>query len=152
MFFGGSGPRHDIGPKPPLPPLSHVMRTNKKTVSRCFRCLEVGSTRTNRQQTNTYTPSFQLSKALIPAAKARVPAKYAQLVSESGLVQIYVSAMKDLLPFFYQSRHLGIMYQEAKVKSVTSTMIDTTKFKKRNADGQVDNGAYAAAMAKLEDE
>jgi len=119
-------------------------------LARCFRCMEVGSTRTNRQQTNTYIPSFQLSKALIPAAKARVPAKYAGLISESGLVQIYVSAMKDLLPFFYQSRHMGIMYQEAKVKGITSTMIDTMKFKKRNANGQADNGVYAATMAKLE--
>jgi len=119
-----------------------------QSLETCFRCKEVGSTNTKRLETNTYIPSYQLSNHLIPRARKFVPSKYAGLITDSGLVQIYVAAMKDLLPFFYSSRHLGIIYQEAVVKSTTSTMQDATSFKKRNAKGAVDGGYYAAVQAK----
>lgn len=114
----------------------------------CFRCSEVGSTNTKRLETNTYIPSFQLPEKLVAAAKELVPSKYSGLITESGLVQIYVAALNDLLPFFYKSRHLGIIYQDAIVKSTVGTMSDATKFKKRNEKGAIDGGKYAALEAK----
>mmetsp|Transcript_77550 Transcript_77550/g.147478 ORF Transcript_77550/g.147478 Transcript_77550/m.147478 type:complete len:1013 (-) Transcript_77550:98-3136(-) len=113
-----------------------------------FRCEEVGSTNTKRLQTNTYIPSFQLPKELEGAARKIVGTKYAALISDSGLVQIYVTSLKDLLPFFYKARHLGVIYQEGIVKSTIETKSDDTKFKKINKEGKVDGGKYAAREAK----
>jgi len=113
-----------------------------------FRCEEVGSTNTKRLQTNTYIPSFQLPKELEGAARKIVGTKYAALISDSGLVQIYVTSLKDLLPFFYKARHLGVIYQEGIVKSTIETKSDDTKFKKINKEGKVDGGKYAALQAK----
>jgi len=117
-------------------------------LAKCFRCAEGGSTTTKRIQTNTYIPSFQLSEELVPAASKIVPSRYAKLITESGLVQIYVAAMNDLLPYFYKSRHLGIMYQPAVAKPTTATLLDVTNFKKRNEEDEKDGGKYAATEAK----
>jgi len=118
-------------------------------LANCFRCEEVGSTNTNRLQTNTYIPSFQLPTTLIEAARKVVPSKYSKLITDSGLVQIYVASLNDLLPFFFKARELGITYQEADIKqSATNTKSDTTKFKKIDAKGKVDGGKYAALEAK----
>mmetsp|Transcript_77555 Transcript_77555/g.147501 ORF Transcript_77555/g.147501 Transcript_77555/m.147501 type:complete len:1011 (-) Transcript_77555:98-3130(-) len=117
-------------------------------LANCFRCEEVGSTNRKRLQTNTYIPSFQLPKDLEGAARKLVGTKYASLISESGLVQIYVTSLKDLLPFFYKSRHMGLIYQEGIVKSTIETKSDDTQFKKIDAEGKVDGGKYAAREAK----
>jgi hypothetical protein len=117
-------------------------------LANCFRCAEVGSTNTKRLQTNTYIPSFQLPKEHIAAARKLVPSKYSALINEGGLVQIYVSAMKDLLPFYYESRNLGLIYQDAILKTTTGTMVDAAYFKKRDAENKTDGGKYAALEAK----
>jgi len=117
-------------------------------LAKCFRCGEVGSTNTQRLQTNTYIPSFQMSSGLVASARRLVPAKYAKLITESGQVQIYAASMTDLMPLFYDARAMGINYQDAVVKSTVSTMADATSFKKRNANGAKDGGVYAATEAK----
>jgi hypothetical protein len=114
----------------------------------CFRCAETGSTNTKRQETNTYIPSFQLPKNLIPAARKLVPDQYSNLITESGIVQIYVASLNDLMPFYYESRHLGLTYQTAIVKHTLTTMTDDQNFKKRNKEGKVDKGEYASVLAK----
>jgi hypothetical protein len=114
----------------------------------CFRCAETGSTTTARQTTNTYVPSFQLPANQVAAAKALVPAKYAGLISDSGIVQIYKATLNDLAGEFAKAATMGLQYQPAVTKASLATMADATQFKKRNAQGQTDNGIYAATQAQ----
>jgi len=120
-----------------------------QNLANCFRCMEAGSTTYQRQQTNTYIPAFQLAKGLIPAARQLVPRQYQSLITDSGLVQIYAASANDLMPFFYKSRALGVVYQPAKLKITAKTAPDITGFRKRTANGQVDNGYFAARVAKV---
>jgi len=121
-----------------------------QNLANCFRCMEAGSTTYQRQQTNTYIPAFQLAKGLIPAARQLVPRQYQSLITDSGLVQIYAASANDLMPFFYKSRALGVVYQPAKLKITAKSMPDITAFRKRTANGQVDNGYFAARVAKVQ--
>jgi hypothetical protein len=126
--------------------------TGTQQLANCFRCAEVGSTNPNRQQTNTYIPSFTLTQALISEAKKLVPNKYANLLDEpTGKVQIYVSAMNSLMTEFDKAKPYGITYQLGMLKNgqpnVLNTMEDTTQFKKRQANGNKDNGKYASTKA-----
>jgi len=78
-----------------------------------------------------------------------VPRQYQSLITDSGLVQIYAASANDLMPFFYKSRALGVVYQPAKLKITAKSMPDITAFRKRTANGQVDNGYFAARVAKV---
>jgi len=114
-----------------------------------FRADTAGSTKTNRQQTNTYIPSFQLPANLVAQARELVPDKYASLIDAQGVVQIYVSAMNDLMPSFQAAAaEYGIVYQPNQVKTTLTTKRDTTQFKKRDAAGNTDGGYYAATAAR----
>ena len=117
-------------------------------LANCFRCAETGSTTTTRQTTNTYVPSFQLPANQVAAAKALVPAKYDGLISADGIVQIYKATLDDLAGEFAKAQSMGLMYQPAIIKASMTTMADATNFKKRNAQGQTDNGIYAAQRAQ----
>lgn len=72
----------------------------KQQLANCFRCNTVGSTNTNRQQTTTYIPSFKLPASLIEPARALVPATHQHLITQDGVVQIYVASMDKLMPEF----------------------------------------------------
>jgi hypothetical protein len=114
-----------------------------------FRAETTGSTKTNRQQTNTYIPSFQLPANLVSQAQKYVPNKYASLISANGTVQIYVAAMNDLMPsFLAAAEEYGILYQPNQKKDTLTTKQDATQFKKRNANGGTDGGKYAATTAR----
>jgi hypothetical protein len=113
-----------------------------------FRAGTIGSTKSNRQQTNTYIPSFQLPQNLIAQAQNYVPDKYAGLITAEGRVQIYVAAMTDLMPQFQEAAaDFGILYQPNAVKDTLTTKQDSTQFKKRNANGVTDGGKYAGTEA-----
>lgn len=114
----------------------------------CFRCAEVGSTTTTRLTTSTYVPSFQLPADQVAAAKALVPAKYQGLISDSGVVGIYTATLRDLSGEFTRAAGMGLLYQPAITKESATTMADATQFKKVNAQGQRDNGQYAASRAQ----
>jgi hypothetical protein len=66
-------------------------------------------------------------------------------------VQIYVSAMNSLMTEFDKAKPYGITYQLGMLKNgqpnVLNTMEDTTQFKKRQANGNKDNGKYASTKA-----
>jgi hypothetical protein len=117
----------------------------------CFRCNEVGSTTTRRLTTQTYIPSFQITdQTLLNAVKVLVEGTdYAKVMDlDTGLVQIYVTALKDLMPEFEKAYALNITYQGPMVKSTLATMADTTNFKKRDENGATgDKGLYAARQA-----
>jgi len=114
----------------------------------CFRCAEVGAVVAQRLTTNTYVPSFQLAGKALADAKAIVPAKYAGLVSDTGVVQIYQAVLNDLAGEFQRAATMGLVYQPAVIKPAAGTMPDATDFKKRNAQGATDNGVYAANRAQ----
>lgn len=119
----------------------------------CFRCQEVGSANSNRLQTNTYIPSFQITQqALITQAKELVPAQYKCLVSDTGLVQIYPCILKDFTApkgLFLQAEAYGLRYQGPAMKTTLATMADSTNFKKVNPQTQQqDSGIYAAQLAQ----
>merc|ERR1712151_1185968 len=120
----------------------------KQQLANCFRCSTVGSTNTNRQQTTTYIPSFKLPTRLIQSAKALVPATHQHLITQDGVVQIYAASMDKLMPDFLAAEEYGILYQPAMKKSTLTTMPDATQFKKRTDTGKIDDGKYAATMAK----
>jgi hypothetical protein len=120
----------------------------QQQLQNCFRCTMVGSTNAKRLQTNTYIPSFQLPASLVEDAKKLVPQKYQTLITQSGVVQIYVAAMNDLMPAFLAAEEYGILYQPAMKKSTLTAMPDATQFKKRTDTGKTDNGKYAATVAK----
>jgi len=114
-----------------------------------FRANTAGSTKTNRQQTNTYIPSFQLNADLVQQARQRVPNKYATLINANNTVQIYVAAMNDLMPLYLEAAaEYGILYQPNQRKDTLVTKADATQFKKRNANGNTDGGDYAATTAR----
>jgi len=102
----------------------------------CFRCAETGSMRKSRLTTNTYIPSYQLSPTLMAYAKKKVLSgkyeKYSDLMTSSGLVQIYVQSMMDLWPFFYISQPMGIIYQEAMLKPTMATKASPSAHRKFN--------------------
>jgi hypothetical protein len=127
-----------------------VAGSTTQPLANCFRCEEVGSTNTNRQETNTYIPSFQLPDSLVATARGMVSSKYSSLITPSGKVQIYVAALTDLLPFFFSSYSYGIIYQEAVLKTNIQAKPDATDFIKVDADGKLDKGVYASTMAKKE--
>jgi hypothetical protein len=134
-----------------------VLKAGQTTqpLSNVFRSRQVASTKSNRQQTNTYIPSFQLNADLIAQAKERIPTKYQGLLTETGpdagLVQIYVAATNDLTPLFENAaKEEGILYQPNMFKSTFMTMRSATQFKKRNAAGQTDGGKYAGQTATVE--
>jgi len=120
----------------------------KQNVATCFRCSTIGSTNTKRQQTTTYIPSFKLPADLIEPARKLVPASHKNLITEEGVVQIYVASMYRLLPDMLAAEKYGILYQPAMKKDTVSTMPDPTQFKKRTDTGKTDNGKYAATLAK----
>merc|ERR1719446_1960244 len=67
----------------------------------CFRCKEVGATSTRRLETNTYIPSFQIEDpTLLAAVNVLKTPEYDKVLSPTGLVQIYVPAMQDLMEEF----------------------------------------------------
>jgi len=116
----------------------------------CFRCTTGGSTRAKRQETNTYIPSYKLPQALIAEAKSKVKEQYRSLITDDGTVQIYVAAMNQLMPEFVKAAEdFGILYQPAMRKTTFTAMPDATQFKKRDANGKIDNGKYAATVAKV---
>jgi hypothetical protein len=126
-----------------------VVGQTTQTLADVFRGATVGTTKTNRQQTNTYIPSFQLPDNLVAAARGQIPDKYATLIDEAGAVQIYVAAMNDLMPLFQEAaEEYGIIYQPNQVKDTLTTKLDATQFKKRDATGNKDQGQYAATLAK----
>merc|ERR1719454_2387164 len=56
--------------------------------------------------------------------------------------------MNDLMPAFQAvANDYGIVYQPNHFKSILATAPDATQFKKRNANGQQDNGKYAGTQA-----
>jgi hypothetical protein len=119
-------------------------------LANCFRCTTGGSTKAKRQETNTYIPSYKLPQALIAEAKNKIRQEYRDLVTDDGTVQIYVAAMNKLMPEFLKAAEdYGILYQPAMRKNTFTTMADATQFKKRNANGNNDNGKYAATQARL---
>jgi len=129
-------------------PARNFMGENKEQIlETCFRCAIVGSTVFKRHETKTYIPSFQIPGNLLPAVQILVSDEYKGLIDENGKVQIYMTAMTDLEPEFVKAEAFNITYQPAKIKTTLSTMADTTKFKKRDADGAEDNGLYAAREA-----
>jgi hypothetical protein len=121
-------------------------------LEKCFRCKEVGSTVGYRQETTTYIPSYH-----IPTAKKCNALKtllkdnkmYRNLVSEDCHVNIYVATLNDLIPEFNKAQLKNITYLGPMIKTTMATMADATNFKKRDANGAVDNekGAYAARQA-----
>jgi len=116
----------------------------------CFRCNEVGSVITKRKETNTYIPSYQIQdNTLLAAVKVLASDEYSKVLSDTGLVQIYVPAMNDLMGEFEKAYALNITYQGPMLKDTMNTMADGTKFKKLDATGAVDKekGAYAARQA-----
>jgi len=125
--------------------------TGAQALATCFRCQEVGSTNAKRLQTNTYIPSFTLPQALIAEAKKYVPGQYSDLINEKGQVQIYSVALSALMAEFAKAKTLGIVYQTGVTKTdqdnVFNTKQDSTQFKKRTADGEKDDGRYAATKA-----
>lgn len=116
-------------------------------LANCFRCAEVGSVTTTRQNTNTYVPSFQIPAALVADAQKLVPAQYKQLINKDGLLQIYVSTLNDLNAEFVKAEKAGVKYKPAALKPNVATLVDDTKFKKIDAAGKRDNGLYAATKA-----
>jgi len=113
----------------------------------CFRCAEVGATNPNRLQTTTYIPSFQLPANRVDEAKALVPAKYSKLINERNVVQIYVQTLEDMSYSLQKLENMSLPYQPAMIKSVVDTMPDATKFRKIDANGNPDQGQYAARKA-----
>jgi hypothetical protein len=85
---------------------------------------------------------------LIEPAKKLVPASHKNLITDEGVVQIYVASMYKLLPDLLAAEKYGILYQPAMKKDTLSTMLDPTQFKKRTDTGKIDNGKYAATLAK----
>lgn len=115
----------------------------------CFRCAEDGAVKARRLTTNTYVPSFTIPAANLAAAKKYVPSKYSKLIDENGTLQIYVTVLQDMAKEFKKAAEkYELYYQPAKVKTTTTTMADATNFKKRDANGNKDNGKYAATEAK----
>ena len=65
-----------------------------------------------------------------------------------GVVQIYRAVLDDMSAEFRNLAKDGLVYQPAIIKPSTTTMADATQFKKVNAQGQRDNGVYAATQAQ----
>lgn len=118
----------------------------------CFRCQEVGSASETRLQTTTYIPSFQVPPNLIAVATAAITDnKYSCLVPPTGLVQIYPCILKDFTApngLFIQAEAYDLRYQPPAIKNTLATMADDRQFTKTNAQGQADNGLYAATLAE----
>jgi hypothetical protein len=120
----------------------------KQQTSTCFRCAEVGALTARRLDTNTYIPSFQLPDNLVATARRIAGSKYSGLINSGGMVKIYEASLLDLMPFFFVSHPLGVIYQEAKLKDTLRTHEDEVYFKKRTATKGKDKGQYAATQAK----
>jgi hypothetical protein len=129
-----------------------------QNLQNCFRCATVGSTNTNRLQTNTYIPSYVLDANLVNQARNQLPNKYKDFIvvettaspdQGKGYVQIYTSALGTLMGKFEEAANKGIVYQWGVWKNTLATMPDTTQFKKRTANNGKDNGKYAANQALL---
>merc|ERR1712048_1386458 len=88
-----------------------------------------------------------LPTSLIQSAKALVPATHQHLITQEGVVQIYVASMDTLMPDFLAAEEYGLLYQPAMKKGTVTTMPDATQFKKRTDTGKIDDGKYAAAKA-----
>jgi hypothetical protein len=127
-----------------------------QNLQNCFRCATVGSTNTNRLQTNTYIPSYVLDANLVNQARNQLPNKYKDFIvvetaagpdEGKGYVQIYTSAFGTLMDKFEEAANQGIVYQLGVWKNTLATMPDATQFKKRTATNSKDNGKYAATQA-----
>jgi len=118
-------------------------------LAKCFRCQEVGSTIAKRLTTNTYIPSFQLPPNLVAPAKRSIFRPYRSLINHKGQVQIYIAALRDLLPFFHASQTMGIIYQGAMLRTTMfATFPSAVQHKKRDQNGAEDGGVYASKLAK----
>lgn len=115
----------------------------------CFRCAAVGATSSNRIETNTYIPSFKVPTDLVEEVKAMIPSRYSGLMSSTNNIQIYVAALKDMMPSFVAAAEKGIIFQPAREKFTLTTLVDATEYLKKDASGTLDNGVYAATQAKL---
>lgn len=128
---------------------------SQQVLGKCFRCGEVGSLLTKRLTTNTYIPSFQMPQNLVSAARTMVATKYEKytnLVTEGGMVQIYMAAFTDLAPFYYASMSVGVLYLGASLKPTLTTKADSSKFRRKGPDPSIrrrayDRGQFAANMA-----
>jgi len=117
-------------------------------LAKCFRCQQVGSVIAKRLDTNTYIPSFQLPAHLVAPAKRSIFPPYRSLINQKGQVQIYIAALRDLLPFFHASQVMGIIYQGAMLKTTLATFPSAVQHKKRDAKGTADGGVWASKLAK----
>lgn len=128
---------------------SATLAGTKQVTAQCFRCAESGSVETGRDGTNTYVPSFQIpTAALIDKARNQVPKEYASLITDKGVVQIYVAALNDMSKDFQNAAKLGLEYQPAMIKVTAATMPDATNYKKIDANKKPDKGVYAASKAQ----
>jgi hypothetical protein len=136
-----------------------VLRTTgvvgNQKLATCVRCLKVASVQSNRQQTATYIPSFDLtglSADKIAQIKQGIQQQYRNLISPQNVVQIYVQTLNDMRADFTAAEAKGVKYLGPKVKYTLGTMVDATGFRKVDAAGKTDGGKYAATMAKKEAE
>lgn len=63
-------------------------------------------------------------------------------------MQIYAQSLVDLMPFFFISHPLGIIYLPAALKTTLTRKPDPANYIKRNAQGDKDGGVYASTLAK----
>jgi hypothetical protein len=128
-----------------------VIGGTTQNLANCFRCATVGSTNTNRLQTNTYIPSYELPAALVATAQQQIPQKYKDLLTiqanGNGLVQIYKTANIDLADEFAKAAPKGIIYQMGVTKEGLATKYDPVQFKKRTLSNNKDNGVFAGTQA-----
>merc|ERR1711948_155221 len=73
--------------------------------------------------------------------------EYNKIMSDEGLVQIYVTTLNDLQEDFKKAAAVDIHYMPPMIKTTLGTMSDKTNFKKIDANGKIDNGIYAAREA-----
>jgi hypothetical protein len=138
-----------VAPHPPRPTTpGRRRRASGQELENCFRCLEVGSVNKRRLETNTYIPSFPFSDELKSCAPLFTPEDYANIISSTGVVQIYIGILETVKQSFAELASYGFGYLGPVVKSTTTTMADATQFRKIDANGNTDKGQYAAQKAK----
>jgi hypothetical protein len=124
------------------------LNTNTQRLASCFRCAEVGSTTTWRENTNTYVPSFIIPDPLVATARMYVAPIYGDVIQTIGGVTyllIYKTSLAAMSSQFQRLATMGIFYQPPVLKTTLTTMDDETDYIKINAtSGKPDNGVYAA--------
>jgi hypothetical protein len=118
-------------------------------LANCFRCTDTGSVNTNRIEQQTYIPSFEIKDFNI-ANQVRNSLKddVKNLLSvNTNTVKIYEASLSELSSDFAEASRLGFVYQPAMIKSNITTMEDPTNFLKIDANGNKDDGVYAATFA-----